>query len=41
MDCPYTVLPDGSILWLTCPEDYRIAADIIRDEVGSRQPNND
>lgn len=30
----YACLPDGSILALTCPEDYILAAEIIRDEIG-------
>lgn len=30
----YCVLPDGSVFWLTCPEDYIEARQIIHEEVG-------
>ena len=30
----YTILPDGSIFKLTCPEDFREAREIAKDEAG-------
>ena len=34
MGMQYCILPDGSIFKLTCPEDFCLAREIAREEIG-------